>query len=267
MAKLSQHQSGKFVKLLFIGDSGTGKTGALVSLVKAGYDLRILDLDNGLDILKAYVAKECPERLDSVDYETVADKYKGTSSGPVVQGIPKAYVDATKLMSKWSDDTIPAEWGPNTVFVLDSFTRLGKCAFEWAQGMMPGIKDNRQYYNMSQESLEKVVTMLTSEAFQCNVIVISHVTYIGGEKDAPASQALEKGFPSTIGRSLSRRIAAYFNTLVLAETTGSGKSARRRIKTVTNGIVDMKTPVPFMIDGDLPLETGLADLFEKIKSS
>ena len=44
MPKLSDHQSNDFTKLLLIGDAKSGKTGSLVSLVKAGYKLRILDM-------------------------------------------------------------------------------------------------------------------------------------------------------------------------------------------------------------------------------
>ena len=51
MPALGQHQSSDIVKMLFIGPSGAGKTGALASLASAGYNLRILDMDNGLDVL------------------------------------------------------------------------------------------------------------------------------------------------------------------------------------------------------------------------
>ena len=57
MPSLDQHQSNDFVKLLLIGDSKAGKTGSLISLVKAGYKLRILDLDNLLDVLKYFIMK------------------------------------------------------------------------------------------------------------------------------------------------------------------------------------------------------------------
>ena len=50
MPNLSKHQSSEFTKLLLMGDSKSGKTGALASLVLAGYKLRILDFDNGLEI-------------------------------------------------------------------------------------------------------------------------------------------------------------------------------------------------------------------------
>src|SRR6185312_12516236 len=52
MPTLADHPSSSVIKLLNIGESKTGKTGALASLVKAGYTLHILDYDNGLDILQ-----------------------------------------------------------------------------------------------------------------------------------------------------------------------------------------------------------------------
>src|SRR6187397_320711 len=97
MPSLKQHQENKFVKTLYIGDSGTGKTGSLTSLVKAGYKLRVLDLDNGIDTLAQYCQEECPELLANVEFESVRDKYKASPAGPIIAGMPKAYVNALNL--------------------------------------------------------------------------------------------------------------------------------------------------------------------------
>jgi hypothetical protein len=259
MAKLSNHQSSQFAKIIFIGNSGTGKTGGLTSLVKAGYKLRILDLDNGLDSLRQHVLHECPESIDNVDFETLRDKFKATSGGPIVDGVAKAYIDATKLMTKWSDDTIPAEWGPDTIFVLDSLTALGRAAFEWAKSLNPSSKDPRQWYFSAQQSVENIIALLTSESFRANVIVISHVNFV------EESDGTTKGYTSAIGRALGPIIPKYFNTLILAEASGMGKNVRRRIKTVPTGMIDLKNPAPFKLDAELPLETGLATVFATIK--
>lgn len=259
MPKLSQHQAGKFVKLLYIGDSSTGKTGSLTSLVKDGYDLRILDLDNGLDPLRQFVGHECPDRLDSIDFETVRDTYKATAQGPVVMA-PKAYVAAVKLLTKWSDESSPAEWGEKTIFVLDSLTTLGKAAFEWARGMNPSAKDPRQWYFAAQQSLENIIAMLTSEEFRTNVIVISHVNY----RELATGEI--KGYASAVGSALGPTLPKYFNNLVLAETSGSGKNARRRIKTLPTGMIDLKNAAPFKVEHELPLESGMATLFGHLKS-
>ena len=55
MPPIGSHQSTNSTKLMLLGESGAGKSGALASLVTAGYKLRILDFDNGLDTLKNYL--------------------------------------------------------------------------------------------------------------------------------------------------------------------------------------------------------------------
>jgi hypothetical protein len=162
-------------------------------------------------------------------------------------------------MTKWSDDTIPAEWGPDTIFVLDSLTALGRACFEWARGLNPSAKDPRQWYFSAQQSLEMVIQLLSSEAFRSNVIIISHVNFV------EESDGTSKGYASAIGRAMGPIIPKYFNTLLLAESSGMGKNVRRRIKTVPTGLIDLKNPSPFKLDAELPLETGLATVFETIK--
>jgi GTPase SAR1 family protein len=64
MPKASNHSSSKLNKLLYIGDSGTGKTTSLFSLVQAGYKLRIFDFDNLLAPLISVVRSKAPDKLD-----------------------------------------------------------------------------------------------------------------------------------------------------------------------------------------------------------
>jgi len=259
MVALSENKSSKFVKLMYIGDSGTGKTGSLVSLVAAGYKLRILDMDNGVPVLRNYIQEQCPDNMHLVDYETCRNKYKMTDGGPIVSGAANAYIKATKLMTKWSDDTVPSEWGPDTVFVLDSLTGLGRSALEWARSMNMNARDGRQWYNTAQRSIETILALLTSDSFECNVIVISHIQYIENE-DEP-----RRGFANSVGKALGPIIPSYFNTMICAEMTGIGKNATRSIRTVPNHLIALKNPAPFKLDEKLPLGTGLATLFENLK--
>jgi len=101
MPSLKDHQSNEYTKCLLIGDSKAGKTGALASLVKAGYSLRILDYDNGLDVLKQFVLRDCPERLGDIEFRTLRDKRRATAEGTVVDGAPKAFIDGIKMLDRW----------------------------------------------------------------------------------------------------------------------------------------------------------------------
>ncbi len=259
MPSLSEHQSSRFVKMFLIGDSGTGKTGALTSLIAAGLKVRVLDLDNGLDSLRQFVMHDCPDKIGLVDFETRRDSYKASTRGPVLVGQPKAFVESLTLLDKWSDGTAPSEWGEDTVLVVDSLTTLSKSCFEWAKGMNPTSKDPRQWYFAAQSAIEDVIAMLFGDQFKTNVIVISHVNYTEDQT------GIRKGHVSAIGSALGPKIPKYVNTLVLAESSGVGANTRRVIRVMPTGIVDVKTPAPFTLKSDLPIGTGLAEIFKVLK--
>lgn len=260
MPSLTEHKSSTITKLLLIGDSGSGKTGSLVSLIEAGYRLRILDLDNGLDSLVAFARHQCPDKLVNVEYETRRDKYKSTPSGPIVAGMPKAFTQSMSLMTKWSDESDPAEWGSECIFVLDSLTALGRVAFEWAKGMNPTVKDPRQWFYTAQRAVEDVIALLSSEAFNTNVIIISHITYL------ELADGTQRGYPSAIGTALSKHVAKYFNTLVLCQSTGSGTNVKRRLHTLPTSLIDLKNPAPFRMEAAYDIGDGMAKIFETLRS-
>ncbi len=173
MPNLSDHQSNDFVKLLLIGDAKSGKTGSLVSLVRAGYRLRIIDLDNLLDTLKQYILKECPDAIDQVEFRTLRDKRVAGSLGAVIKGTPTAFVDAVKLLDHWKyrdgenniDLGRPSEWGPDNILVIDSLSRLCDAAYDWQDALTPvgrsGEKDGRAVYGNAQDAIVNLLSMLT----------------------------------------------------------------------------------------------------------
>ena len=93
------------------------------------------------------------------------------------------------------------------------------------------------------------------------VIVISHVNY------KEVFEGVTKGYANAIGTALGPTLPRYFNTLVLAESVGAGKALKRKIKTVPTGIVDLKSPITYKLDAELPLETGMAELFRLLKEA
>lgn len=250
MPTLDNHASSAYTKILYIGDSSSGKTGSLAALLADGYNMRILDMDNGLTALKQFGAAA---DLSKVEYETYRDQYRITPQGPMTKGAPKAFSDAMSKLTEWSEIE-----DDKSITVLDSLTFLGKAAYQWAKGMNPTAKDPRQWFYAAQQAVESVLAMLTSEAYKQNVIVISHVNY------KEVMEGVHKGYPSAVGSALGPTIASYFDTLVLAEASGSGTNVRRRIKTLPTGVIDLKMPVA-SVDKELPLETGLSTIFQQLK--
>lgn len=263
MPSLSSHQSAKSVKLLLIGDSGVGKTGALVSLVEAGYKLRILDFDNGLDPLRILIQQRCPEKMNNVDFFSLRDKLKSSPLGPIPDGMPTAFTRAVNLLDRWKYDDVDlgksSEWGDDVVVVLDSLTFLSESAFNWATAMNPSAKDRRQIYGAAQEAVENVISLMTSPNMKPNVIIIAHVKYM----DRP--DGTQKGYPTSIGNALSPKIPAFFNNVLLCETQGFGQSLKRMLRVQTTALVDTKSPAAFKLPGSLSIDTGLADFFKASK--
>lgn len=247
-------------KAIILGDSGTGKTGSLASLVKAGYKLRILDLDNKLQsgILPQVLKRDAPDKMGNVDYEAVRDKFKGSALGPIADGVPKSFTRSLELMDKWSDGTVPSKWGSEYIFVLDSLTFFSDAAYNWAKSMNSSAKDPRQWFYAAQQAVEHTIAMLTAESFATNVLVIAHVSW----QDRP--DGTMKGYPATIGKALGPTIPAYFDNMILCQT-GSGQ--KRTIQTVPTALVDLKNSGsinPSMLP-TLPLETGLATFFDSLR--
>lgn len=252
MPTLDNHQSDQFTKLIYIGDSSTGKTGSLVSLLSAGYKFKILDMDNGLETLKTY-ARLAQADLSLVEFETYRDQYRSTSAGPMLKGGAKAFVNAMQKMTEWSELE-----DANCIFVLDSLSAFGRAAYEWAKGMNPAAKDPRQWYFSAQQAVESCIALLTGEGFKMNVILISHVNY------KEVTEGVHKGHVNAIGSALGPIIPRYFNTLLLAETQGAGRNVKRKIKTLPTGVIDLKIPTP-EAEAEYPLETGLADVFKLLR--
>lgn len=263
MPKLSAHQSNEFTKLLLTGDSGSGKSGALASLVKAGYKLRILDMDNGLDPLKTFVMKDCPKLVENVEFRTLRDDYKTTAAGPKVSK-PKAFVDAMKMLDSWTyndgeflDYSLgkPAEWGPDCILVLDSLSFFSDAAFDWAESMNPSAKDPRQWFYSAQQAVESALALLTSGSFRTNVIVSAHVRYTTGD------DGRNKGYPNAIGSALGPTIPRYFNHWAQCEN----KAGKRLIRTAATNMFDLKNTKPFEMKNEYDLSSGLADFFAVLR--
>lgn len=259
MPSLADHQSNDYVKLLIEGDSKCGKTGSLASLVCAGYKLRVMDWDNGLDTLKQFVARDCPSMLGNVEFVTLRDKRKATAEGSVIDGGPKAFITGIKLLDRWkygdTDLGAPAEWGPDCILVIDSLTFMSDAAFDWRETLTPrgksGQYDARATYGDAQDAIEKMLAMLTGEYFRTNVIVISHVKYV----ERP--DGTTKGYPVSVGSALSPVIPRYFNNVIRYNMKGD----KRTVETVSSPMFDLANAAPFKMGERYPIETALADFF------
>lgn len=268
MALLSEHQSDNSTKLLLCGDSGAGKTGGLVSLVKDGFKLFILDFDNGLDYFKNKVEKECPEKMGNIHYKTLVDEYGFGQAGAFVKKAD-AFTKGMNLIGKWTENDgaggktdlgSVGSWGPDTILVVDSLSLLSRAAMHQTLALNNRLLTGPEQrdWGTAQNAVENALASLFSESVKCNVIVTAHVV---GIEDA---NGVSQGFPQTLGKALSPRIPRYFNTMLLVKTSGAGANKKRIIRTAPDGTLMVKHSVAADLPVELPIETGMSTFFRAL---
>jgi len=254
--------------MLLVGDSGSGKSGALASLANAGYNVRVLDLDNGLDVLKNVLmapgSKYKPDAIDRVSFETITDPMRNVN-GRLIPSKASVWQRTVGMLSSWKsgdEDLGPvASWGPNDVLVLDSLTMLstGALNFVLSVNARLGQQPHQSDWYTGQQMIESLLQMLYDDGIKCNVIVNCHITYIG-EENAP-----QRGYPNTLGKALPPKVGRYFNTVLMAATVGSGTNAKRKILTQTSNVIELKNTNPLAVKPSYDIETGLAEYFAAVR--
>lgn len=288
MPAINDHVSSSVTKLLLIGDSGAGKTGALASLAADGYKLRILDFDNGLDILRDYCSnptsqyvKTNPKIAENVYYKTLIDPMK-SFGGRIYPQRSIAWQGAMQMLDHWKDGEMDLgkveTWGSDTVLVIDSMSNLSTAAFNFhlqmngALGAPRTQNEWRRDVGGAQALIRSLLQMLYDSSVKCNVIVTSHITFVtegGGNPQSVENKddsTPSTGYPSAIGRALSPQIPRFFNTVLLAKTIGAGAGTRHRIYTKSEGLIGAKNSAPLKVLREYPLETGLAEYFKAVRS-
>lgn len=268
MPSLSDYKSARTTKLLLVGDHGTGKSGALASLAAAGYNLRILDLEAGLDILFNLLSSpNSPydkSSLARVTFETITDSMRNVN-GRLVPGKATAWTRAVKLLDNWKTDTESLgsilTWTQQDVLVIDSLSAMSRAALNFVLSLNArlGQQPHQSDWYQGQMLVESLLEMLYDDNVVCNVVVTSHITFIGDDS-GPVH-----GYPNTLGKALPPKVGRYFNTILMARTTGSGQNLKRKIHTTTVGAVELKNTNPLKVKAEYPLETGLADYFRDVR--
>lgn len=272
-------------KLFVLANPSAGKTGAIMSLAAAGYNVRILDMDSGWHVLRDYVknpaspyrranppfwtAEQAATLHKRVHWETLTDDWRKSETGVLIPKAATAWPRALSILSKWPNDFGPiSSWTANEVLVIDSLTFLSRAAFRYILSLnnRVGKKPMDSDYGAAQDQILSLIEMLYSDSIKCHVIYNCHIKQKreGFEKrddgKETRTEILSKGFPETVGQALSY-ISRYVNTVLSIETTGFGRATRRQIITQPTEILNLKTIAPLRVKPSYPLETGLLQYF------
>jgi hypothetical protein len=275
------------LKILLLGDSGTGKTGAMASLVLSGYRLFVADFDSGSEILASLVPKELfAERVSIVPLQDrmgliKVPIYRGADIiGHMPKLAPKKADSYQRLVSLLTEDWLGLgniySWTPDDVLSIDSLTHFWKSTmrFVLAINNRSGQHPTLPEWGTCQGLVEDVLTTLFDDSVHCNVILTAHIDYerfafgteekvppmVGGKPNPAFENAIMRGLPSGPGSKLNPVIGTFFNHTIRTVE----RNKKNFILTQGDGIVALKTAAPGKAKPSYPIETGLADYFRDL---
>lgn len=275
------------IKLLMIGDNSAGKTCALASLASAGYNVRIANLDNGVDALKNILqgdkSKYAKDSLQRLRYRTLTERMRSLQ-GRIMPASATVWQKTVELLDNFRDDrAFPSaegydksfeeeklggvhKWTERDVFVLDTLSTLGMSAKYFYLSINGKLTEIRSGYDaqrdigQAQDYVDTFLQLMFDANVKCHVILNTHIVYAKEDGSMPKQGSDEPvyGFPAAIGKALSPKMGKYFNNIFYIKRVGTGPGT---IYTSTIGNIRLKNGAPLNLKPSYPAETGLADIF------
>ncbi len=252
MPAYTKHQSQSRAKIALVGEPGAGKTSMIASLANAGYQVRVLDFDNGLDVLNAYLKGE---GAANIHYVTLVDD----------PARPKAFDLAKRLvMREWIDPETQeslgkvSDWDNNHVLVIDGASFMCDAAIRKAlsEGGKPSnSKLSQPDWGDALRHVQELIAYVTSEAVKCNFILIAHTRR--SSEDGPT-----KEMPSVLTGNFSARVGGFFNNVFRVEKRLVGKEEKVVIKTRGDPRMELKSSAPDLLKPEE--EPDLANIINKL---
>lgn len=288
--KLTATSKQSFIKMLYLGLSGQGKSTSLVPLGipdylgNPGYELRVLDFDSKFEeVVRATLARMLKDKIISQEQHDkaltenydicVCTENKGIVSIREGKRTNKtigvetatAWNTAVKQLEKWNNS-----WTNRTILVIDSFTHATKAITNYSQELSGKLNQTLEWrdYQGPQQLAENL--MYLAADLPTHAIVTAHQDALVIEK--PTTQVDDKGnlitdvvdvvmAPISVGKAGRVSLPSKMNHLLVAASEGKGGAEKRYIFTVPKVGVTTKTPYFGLCEERYDLDKGLVKYF------
>ena len=229
------------IKALILGDSGSGKTYLMASLIEAGLEVFHL----GLEPARATIAKAIKDKLKTspnldftkyhyLDLPALQVSFKSMNDTATklntlsfkaicdLEGLnrdqTRTFTKLLDILSNYKEGDVSFgsvdKWDNNRAIVVDSLSALNIMAKTLIAGQNPALSPSQ--WNMAQDTVR---TLLNKLCFDCNchVFVLGHL-----EPEKDEVSGMVKNMPSTLGKKLGPELGRYFDEVVVTKKTETG---------------------------------------------
>lgn len=247
MAKFENYPAVQRGVIMLCGDSGAGKTSALATLANAGYNLRVMDLDNKLGVMRKHLTADGAARTSVMTFKDALNE-KATAYKRFKEVIYNGWKDEDEDLGKLET------WGPQDVLAIDSATFLGEIIKHEALAM----DGKRNFEKLSQAhwydailQVQNLFDFLTSDWFKHHLVMTALPLLVEDEA------GVSKYYPNVVTKNFSAQCGKFFDNVVRIQSKRDGS---RVIRTGGDNRMELK------VNGEFPLEieADLAALLEGI---
>lgn len=279
------------VKVLNMGESGGGKTGALASLCVAGFNVRLADLENGVEalinVLTDPASKYPKDAISRLRWRTLTEPMR-VLNGNLVARQATVWPTLVAMLESWQGDSrfdvktqqiVKCEdklgsiynWTEKDVFALDTLTALGDAANNHYLQMQGQLGNKRSSMEMMRDTgsaqgmIDKFLQFMRDTNLKANVIINTHVNW-AKEDGSPAEvgyEGVKYAFPSAIGKALNLKIGRNFNHMLMTRKVGI--SSRIHTRGIANAA--LKSGAPLKVRESYDIVNGLAEYFADVNKS
>jgi len=291
MPKLKKEPSSSLIKMLYLGQSGEGKSTSLIPLAipgyldNPGYELRVLDFDSKFEevaratltrLLKSSTITQeqhdiaLTENLDICPCIEPMGIVNGREGKKMVKklgvdGTATAWTTAVKQLEKWD-----SSFSPRTILIVDSFTHAVRAITNYCQELNGKLNQTLEWRDfMAPQGLAESLMYICSD-LPTHAIVTAHQDAL--EIYKPTTQIDDKGqpieelvdvvmAPISVGRAGRVKLPSKMNHLLVASSEGKGAAVRRYIYTEPRVGVITKTPFYGLCENRYPIDTGMIKYF------
>lgn len=215
---------------MLLGESGTGKTHSIRTLVDAGLEVFVLFTEPGMEVLADvpkeklhwhYVPPAAPDfasmiasatKINTMSFDALTklpdiDKRKFTEFIDVLTSLSDFQCDRTGLKYGSVDS-----WGPDRVLVMDSLSGLNIAAMNLVAGSKP-VKSMGDW-QVAVDNLERLLMKLCVDT-RCHFVLTAHL-----ERETDEVTGGTTLVSSTLGRKLGPKLPRFFSDVIHVKRQG-----------------------------------------------
>lgn len=253
------------LNILLMGESGSGKTYSLRTLVDAGLELFVIQTEPGGTVLEdlphdkyhRHYIKPAAQGWDAMIDSATKLNTLSMKALANMDGINKQqhaqFIEVLKALNNFHCDRCDKDfgdvstWDSSRALVIDSLSGLNIMAMDLIAGSKPvkAIPD----WGMAMDNLSRLITKLTTDT-KAHFILTAHLE---PEKDETTGRIVN--MPATLGKKLAPQIPRFFDDTI--NTVREGSSFRW----------STSTPNTALKARDLPINDNLPPTFVQIMNN